>query len=167
MAAMYTLRDSSLQIEDHADFLANKAAFDKTTWLYHEPTGLLTNKVYADGNGTAYSYTPDGKLATRTWARGITTSYEYAPCCGSLTAILYSDGTPGVTNQYDRLGRQVGVVDASGQRTFAYNDLLQLAAETNAMAVVERRYDALGRDSGFEVGRGVPAEPSPYAVAYS
>ena len=41
----------------------------------YEATGLVTNKVYADGKGPKYTYTPDGKLATRTWARGTVTTY--------------------------------------------------------------------------------------------
>ena len=57
MTAMNTFRDEAMQNGD------------TTTWLYHEPTGLLTNKVYADGKGPSYTYTSDGKLATRTWAR--------------------------------------------------------------------------------------------------
>jgi YD repeat-containing protein len=186
MAAMATTRDpaqesvnlltllpAGLALSDVSD-PAYPSDLDTTRWLYHEPTGLLTNKLYADGNGTAYSYTPDGKLATRTWARlvvppsggapvPLVTSYGYEPG-GSRTNIVYRDSTPAFA--YDRLGRQRTVTDASGLRTFSYNDLLQLAAETNAMAVVERRYDALGRDSGFEVGRSSPSEPSPYSVTY-
>ena len=42
-----------------------------------EATGLVTQKLYADGQGPCYTYTDDGKLATRTWARGVTTSYTY------------------------------------------------------------------------------------------
>ncbi len=38
----------------------------ETSWLYDIPTGLLTNKVYDDGNGPTYSYYPNGKLHTRT-----------------------------------------------------------------------------------------------------
>ncbi len=40
------------------------AAGDVTRWLRDEATGLVTNKVYADGKGPRYDYTPDGKLAT-------------------------------------------------------------------------------------------------------
>ena len=50
------------------------AADDVTRWLRDEATGLVTNKVYADGKGPRYTYTPDGRLATRTSARGIVTS---------------------------------------------------------------------------------------------
>ena len=42
-----------------------------------EATGLVTQKLYADGRGPCYTYTDDGNLATRTWARGVTTSYTY------------------------------------------------------------------------------------------
>ena len=69
------------------------AAGDVTRWLRDEATGLLTNKVYADGKGPCYDYTHDGKLATRTWARGIVTTYSYDDN-GSLTNTVYSDGTP-------------------------------------------------------------------------
>ena len=31
---------------------------DTTRWLYDEPSGCMTNKVYADGKGPSYSYTP-------------------------------------------------------------------------------------------------------------
>lgn len=40
------------------------AAGDTTRWLRDEATGLVTNKVYADGKGPCYTYTPDGKLET-------------------------------------------------------------------------------------------------------
>ena len=40
-----------------------------------DATGLVTQKLYADGRGSCYTYTDDGNLATRTWARGVTTSY--------------------------------------------------------------------------------------------
>ena len=38
------------------------AAGDATRWLRDAATGLVTNKVYADGKGPTYTYTPDGKL---------------------------------------------------------------------------------------------------------
>lgn len=50
---------------------------DTTRWLYDEPSGCMTNKLYADGKGPSYSYTPDGKLSRRVWARGIATDYTY------------------------------------------------------------------------------------------
>jgi RHS repeat-associated protein len=167
MSSMFTLRDSSLNITDHADFLANKAAFDKTTWLYHEPTGLLTNKVYADGKGTAYAYSPDGHLTQRTWARHvandpaqpqIATAYSYTTI-GDLLAIAYSDGTPGVTNQYDRLGRQVAVIDGTGEHAYVYDPATLALAEEHFPdgTILSRAQDALGRPAGIDLGSGYAA----------
>ena len=61
-----------------------------------DATGLVTQKLYADGQGPCYTYTDDGKLATRTWARGVTTSYTY-DAWSSLTSTTSSDGTPVAT----------------------------------------------------------------------
>ena len=61
-----------------------------------EATGLVTQKLSADGQGSCYTYTDDGNLATRTWARGVTTSYTY-DAWGSLTSTTSSDGTPVTT----------------------------------------------------------------------
>ena len=62
-----------------------------------EATGLVTQKLYADGRGPCYTYTDDGNLATRTWARGVTTSYTY-DAWGNLTSTTYFDGTPVATH---------------------------------------------------------------------
>jgi len=126
---------------------------DTTQWQYDEATGLLTNKLYADGNGTAYSYTSDGKIETRTWARGITTTYSYTNTTGKMIGIDYSDSTPDVVIAYDRNGRQESVTDAQGTRTFGFNpstltltnETIVAGGETN---VIGRTYDSQGRDTG-------------------
>jgi YD repeat-containing protein len=83
MVAMKTWRDES-------------GSPDATTWLYDEATGLLTNKLFADGKGPAYEYDAAGRLIRRTWARGITTDYSY-DLLGQLTNINYFDSTPDVS----------------------------------------------------------------------
>ena len=155
MTAMNTFRDEAMQNGD------------TTTWLYHEPTGLLTNKVYADGKGPSYTYTPDGKLATRTWARGIATAYAYN-AAGQLTGVDYSDTTPDVAYTYDRLGRQLSAI-AAGVSTnlYAYSRYGQLTNETvqglcasaPLRETISRATDALGRSTGVNLGDG-------YAVSY-
>ena len=125
---------------------------DRTAWLYDEATGLLTNKLYADGKGPTYTYTPQGQLATRIWARGVATVYAYDPASGAMTNILYSDGTPSVSFTFNRLGQQATITDGTGTRSFTYNDSLQLIAETNAFGTITRQYDLLGRNAGFTVG---------------
>ena len=125
---------------------------DVTTWLYDEPSGLLTNKLYASGKGPSYSYTPNGKIVRRIWARGITTDYFYDGW-GNLTNIVYSDDTPTVSMLYDAMGRQTNVVDAAGVTTFTYDKYGAVTNETVAsMACTNslmRYWDAYGRTEGY------------------
>ena len=124
------------------------AAGDVTRWLRDEATGLVTNKVYADGKGPTYTYTPDGKLATRTWARGIVTTYSYDDN-GALTNTVYSDSTPAITLAYNRAGRQIQAIDAAGVTTFLYDGFGALINETvigvAGTNTIERFYDDFGR----------------------
>ncbi len=125
---------------------------DVTRWRYDAATGLLTNKVYADGKGPAYTYTADGRPASRTWARGVTATYAYANNAdGGVQIVGYSDSTPCVTNRYDLAGRLTGVQDGAGSRTLSYDAKGRLTAETNSLAVITRTYDALGLPSFFAV----------------
>lgn len=127
-------------------------AGDVTRWLRDEATGLVTNKVYADGKGPRYDYTPDGKLATRTWARGIVTTYSY-DANGALTNTVYSDGTPTISLAYNRAGQQVRAEDAAGVTTFAYDEFGALVSETvigiAETNTIERFYDDFGRTVGY------------------
>ena len=125
---------------------------DTTLWMLDEATGLVTNKVYADGLGPTYTYTPDGKLATRTWARGIVTTYSY-DANGSLTNTVYSDNTPAISLAYNRAGRQVCAEDAAGITTFIYDEFGSLTNETvvgvAGTNTIERYYDEYGRSTGY------------------
>ena len=85
---------------------------DVTTWVYDEATGAVVAKTYADGRGVTYTLTDLGQVATRTDARGIVTTYTYN-LYGDMTAIAYSDGTPGVSFTYDGYGRQASATDAA------------------------------------------------------
>jgi RHS repeat-associated protein len=154
MTAMGTYRGTN-EISAFQDF--SFSAIDKTEWLYDQPTGLLTNKVYADGKGPSYTYTPQGQFATRKWARGVQTTYSYTNTTGELIGIDYSDATPDVTFAFNRIGQPITITDGTGTRAFAYNDALQLAAETNAFGVLARAYDGLGRSAGFSLFN--PANP--------
>ena len=127
---------------------------DVTRWLYDAASGVVTNKVYADGKGPSYAYTDNGALAARTWARGVVTSYAYDGW-GNLTNTAYSDDTPSVSIRYDAMGRQVEVRDAAGVTTFAYdafgsctNETVVGVAGTN---VIERYWDGYGRTLGYSL----------------
>ncbi|MFA7149225.1 MAG: hypothetical protein WC109_10450, partial [Syntrophomonadaceae bacterium] len=100
----------------------NIPALDITQWFYNETTGLLTQKIYADGNGPSYTYTSSGKLYTRTWARGKTTTYTYGDL-GQITKVDYSDSTPNVTYTHDRLGRTTSATSLASTSTFHYDGL--------------------------------------------
>ena len=127
---------------------------DVTTWLYDEATGLVTNKVYADGYGPSYTYTDNGNLATRTWARGVVTTYAYDGW-NNLTNTAYSDGTPSIALSYDAMGRQVSAMDAVGTTTTTYDDYAEVASEIVSglySRTISHVRDAYGRDLGYTTG---------------
>ena len=122
---------------------------DTTRWLYDEPSGLVTNKVYADGRGPVYDYTPDGRLARRTWARGVTADYAY-DAAGNLTSTVYSDGTPTVTMAYDRVGSLTAATTAGVvTNLYAYDVYGSCTNEWQDGFEIARFYDALGRPAGY------------------
>ena len=124
---------------------------DTTRWLYDEPSGCMTNKLYADGKGPSYSYTPDGKLSRRVWARGIATDYTYDNA-GQLVSTSYSDDTPTITMSYDRVGNlieatTVGVVT----NLYAYDLVGNCTNEWQNDFNLTRYYDTLGRTTGYAI----------------
>ena len=132
-----------------------------TTWNYDPYRGFLTNKAYADGLGPVYAYTPGGRLASRTWARTdtnnnpIVTTYGY-DLTGSLTNIVYTNGTPCVTNSYDRLGRLSTVLQNGMTDTLNYNLAGGLLGETFSGGVLDgltvtNGYDAYLRRTNLAV----------------
>ncbi|MDD2230632.1 MAG: hypothetical protein PHY48_14695 [Candidatus Cloacimonetes bacterium] len=121
---------------------------DITRWHYDLFTGAVTNKLYADGKSTAYTYLDDGRIATRKWARNIITTYGYADTAtGSIRTTDYNDDTPSVTNYYNLIGQLIKVEDGTGTTTFGYDSKGRLIAETNAFEVITRSYDTYGRYS--------------------
>ncbi|MCK9305330.1 MAG: hypothetical protein M0P27_08045, partial [Bacteroidales bacterium] len=133
----------------------NIPALDITQWVYDETTGLLTQKIYADGNGPSYTYTSSGRLHTRTWARGKTITYTYGDL-DQITNVDYSDSTPDVTYTHDRLGRILSVSSSASISTFHYAGLT-LDYETQNGYIIKRKQDTLGREIGYELYN--PADP--------
>jgi RHS repeat-associated protein len=109
-----------------------------TTWNYDGYRGFLTNKAYADGNGPIYTNTPGGRLSARIWKRTfkvhnssfpLETDYVYNQA-GDLSAVSYTDSSPGLSYVYDRLGRQTVITNGSIVCTLAYNDAGELLTES-------------------------------------
>jgi len=140
---------------------------DVIRWLYDERRGWLAGKVYADGTTNRFEHRGDGGLVRRTWARGVVTDYRY-DAGGSLTNTSYSDGTPAVGFQLDRLGRVAQVSDAAGTRAIRYRDDGWVAAEDCPLAgmTLTNAYDRLGRRSGLTLLTAGGAGLASYAVNY-
>ena len=126
---------------------------DTTRWLYDEPSGCMTNKLYSDGKGPSYTYTPDGKLSRRVWARGIATDYIYDNA-GNLTRTEYDDNgvTPTITMSYDRVGNLVNATTAGVvTNLYAYDIVGHCTNEWQNDFNLTRYYDTLGRSTGYAI----------------
>ena len=155
LATLTTFRDAAAPLSPERG--------DTTRWLRDAATGLVTNKLYADGLGPSYTYTPDGKLATRTWARGVVTEYSYDGN-GSLTNVVYSDGTPSIAYAYDNRGNLLSaVVEGVSTNIYAYDVFGNLTNEVQNGATIARTYDAFGRPTGYALGGFAPSREVYYA----
>ena len=141
-------------------------AGDTTRWLYDEPSGCVTNKVYADGKGPSYTYTPDGKLSRRIWARGIITDYTY-DSAGQLVSTTYSDATPTITMAYDRVGNLVSATTAGVvTNLYAYDLYGHCTNEWQNDFQLTRSYDALGRTTGYALRDSASLHEETVAYGY-
>jgi RHS repeat-associated protein len=132
---------------------------DLTQWLYDHATGLCTNKVYADGSSETYTFTPDGKPLRTTHPSGRWKENAYAPATGDFAGTIYSDGTPPVTYERDRVGRIFSVTDASGWHLFTRNPDGSVAGEdflsldVDDLFTLHEFHDGFGRPSGYLLTR--------------
>jgi len=110
------------------------------------------NFIYDDGNGPSYAYYPNGKLFTKTTARGIVSTNTYT-IFGQLATTTYSDGTPTVTKQYNRLGQPILITDAQGTRTFTYNTntFALLSESINGTNTMSYSYNDRGIQTGTTI----------------
>lgn len=95
-----------------------------TTYNYNG-LGQVSSIVYPGGDTEQFtSYDKSGLLKSYTDPLGVVKNFSYVDPDGQLTAIQYP--TVPAQNQsftYDAFGRLSGVTDASGSRTFGYDDL--------------------------------------------
>ncbi|MGI5870361.1 MAG: hypothetical protein ACOX9C_13085, partial [Kiritimatiellia bacterium] len=144
--------------------------WDATHWNYDPATGLVTNKVYADGSAVSYAYTPDGKPLRTTWARDAWKENAYN-ANGLLAGVSYSDATPAVSLDYDAFQRLAFVSNAVAAYTYGNSALGVATNETATLGgdvwTLTRRLDDRHRLAGMALS---PASQgggtAPYSVAY-
>lgn len=110
------------------DFPAS--GLELTKWNYSSQRGWLTSKLDNSNNGPSYSYTLAGRLASRTWARGTSTTYT-TNAAGDVAIVVYNDGTAGLTNLYDQVGRLATNLCNGTTNTLAYDLANDRLCESN------------------------------------
>ena len=107
---------------------------DITTWTYDVATGLVVRKTYANATHVDTAYDALNRVSATTDARGTVASRSYAPLTGELTSITFNDDgfTPSISSRYNHLGQLTQIEDASGTRTFTYNQYNEQETETTA-----------------------------------
>lgn len=130
---------------------------DMTAWTYNAATGLCTRKTYADESHEEISYDTLNRISTVTNVRGNVITRSYDARTGLMTGEAYDDGTPAISAVYDHLGRITRVTDASGTRSFTYNQYGEADGEST-LGLVESSLsavkDAYGRASGYSLQYG-------------
>ena len=107
-----------------------------TTWQYDPNSGLLSNKIYADGTSDSFQYNSAGQMTSLT-EPGVTGSFGY-DAYGNVINSSYVDSTTGLVqstvNTEDDLGRPVATSNTDNGKTFtttdAYTPLGDLQSET-------------------------------------
>jgi RHS repeat-associated protein len=115
-------------------------------------------KIGASNQAVSYTFTGAGRLASRLWARGTNTTYAYNTA-GDLGTNFYSDGTPGVTNAYNRLGQKTNVMHGATTTTFVYDLANDMLSESNSGGVlnglmVSNQFDAYLRRTNMVLLNG-------------
>lgn len=126
---------------------------EKTDANQHETTyqrddsGRVTATVEPGGRTTTGQYDPDGNLVSVVKPSGtITRGYD---ALDRLTAVSYSDNTPGVTYGYDAASKVTSMTDSGGTQTFAYDAASRLTGSHRTGTVSNGpgytyQYDAAG-----------------------
>lgn len=128
-------------------------------YRYDPNTDKLIAKNMSCGGWITFSYGLDGKLRSKTSARGISKVCTYSPF-GDLLSTSYSDGTPSIQYEYDRMGRVVAIADGTGTREFSYNGASRnVISETLPSGrTIRRTFDEFGRNVGVALDEDYDVE---------
>lgn len=127
------------------------------TGFAYDLDNRLVQRIYADGRGLMVTYDAAGRLATRTDARSATTTFSWDNN-DNLQSIVFSDGTPGVTNVYDSFDRMVMAVGEIGTNSYTWDAASRLLNVSGPFPGegLSYTYDALGRQTGLSVQGSPP-----------
>ena len=131
----------------------------KTAWHFHEATGSLLRKEYADGTGPEYTYTEAGQMSSRAWARegagsglaGSGLASDEAPDPAVSDSVppksKTANGKIATSYAYDAITAQLTqTASTDGTNvTYAYNSEGQLQKVTDATGAREFTYDLRGQ----------------------
>jgi RHS repeat-associated protein len=116
---------------DFANELTSVTSPTGQRWTYaYDADGNRTSMVDANGNSTQTA--GDG---TTTW------TYDAA---GRVTAIAYSDSTPGASFTYDAVGNRTQMTDGSGSQTYTYDAANRLTGVTRGTNTFSFAYNLAG-----------------------
>lgn len=135
---------------------SNPGSGDNTSWVYDDASGALLEKIDAQGNGPTYSYDEySGRLVAQSWAREVggnpVTATRTYDGYGDVVEQDYNDGTPSVQyNNFNRVGRPLEIVDASGTTELSYDYACRLVSVSGTSGI----YDGVTLSNRFVPGYG-------------
>ncbi len=119
---------------------------NSVTTFDYDLNNRLVEKICANNKSSSFAFDNAGLLDTQTNARGIITNYGY-DANHNLISTTYSDGTPGVTYQYDNYDRLTTMQDGIGTHNYSYDANSQLTSKDGSWVndTITYQYDELGR----------------------
>jgi RHS repeat-associated protein len=135
---------------------------NRTSFTYNS-ANQQTAQTYADDKALTTTY-DRGRITTLTNARGMVTTYSYNNN-QQLSAISYSDNSPGVSFSYNDQGQLQQVIDAIGTHNYSYDARGRLQSYDSPWRedIIQYSYDLLGRTSALTLN-GQPYASYQYDV---
>lgn len=112
--------------------------YSVSTRRLYSSLGRLISAYNPESGGVSYTYFDHGGLYTRTDARSVTTTHSYDGL-HRLRTKSYTDGTPGVTNEYylagyaPQVGRLKSVASSVASTVYTYDALGRVTASTQTV----------------------------------
>jgi RHS repeat-associated protein len=121
-----------------------------TTYTYDAANELLS-KTSPTGQKWTYAFDADGNRTSMVDANGNstqtagdgTTTYSY-DAANRLTAVGYSDSTPGASLTYDSVGNRTQMTDGAGSQTYTYDAANRPTGVTRGTNTFSYAYDLAG-----------------------